>query len=303
MTVLSVAYNVISPIFIIILLSALTTRWFPLEPRTVSTMIVYLFSPLLVLGSMANTELHPEELVQIFGVMLGLTVVMSALGFGLARLLGYDRRLESAFVMTIILINAGNYGIPLNEFAFGRPGMERATVYYVASAVIANTYGVFLASRGTASARQALLNVFKLPMVYCLLIGLALNFTGTTLPLPLQRVADLLGGAAVPGMLVLLGMQLARASLRGQIKPILISAGMRLIVAPLVAAGLVIAFGIGGLTRDVVIVESAMPTAVITSALAIQFDADGDFVAAAILVSTLASIVTLSLLLALLGVS
>jgi len=205
--------------------------------------------------------------------------------------------------MAIVLINAGNYGIPLNEFAFGRPGMERATVYYVASAVIANTYGVFLASRGTASARQALLNVFKLPMVYCLVIGLALNITGTALPLPLQRVADLLGSAAVPAMLVLLGMQLARASLRGQIKPILLSAGMRLVVAPLVAAGLVIAFGIGGLTRDVILVESAMPTAVITSALAIQFDADGDFVAASILLSTVASIVTLSLLLALLGVS
>ncbi len=303
MTVLSVAYNVISPIFIIVLLSALTTRWFPLEPRTVSTMVVYLFSPMLVLGSMANTELLPEELAQIFGVMLALTVVMSILGFGLARLLGYDRRRESAFVMAIVLINAGNYGIPLNEFAFGRPGMERATVYYVASAVIANTYGVFLASRGTASARQALLNVFKLPMVYCLVIGLALNATGTALPLPLQRVADLLGSAAVPAMLVLLGMQLARASLRGQIKPILLSAGMRLVVAPLVAAGLVIAFGIGGLTRDVILVESAMPTAVITSALAIQFDADGDFVAASILLSTVASIVTLSLLLALLGVS
>jgi len=303
MTVLSVAYNVISPIFIIVLLSALTTRWFPLEPRTVSTMVVYLFSPMLVLGSMASTELLPGELAQIFGVMLALTVVMSILGFGLARLLGYDRRRESAFVMAIVLINAGNYGIPLNEFAFGRPGMERATVYYVASAVIANTYGVFLASRGTASARQALLNVFKLPMVYCLVIGLALNITGTALPLPLQRVADLLGSAAVPAMLVLLGMQLARASLRGQIKPILLSAGMRLVVAPLVAAGLVIAFGIGGLTRDVILVESAMPTAVITSALAIQFDADGDFVAASILLSTVASIVTLSLLLALLGVS
>jgi len=303
MTVLSVAYNVISPIFIIVLLSALTTRWFPLEPRTVSTMVVYLFSPMLVLGSMASTELLPGELAQIFGVMLALTVVMSILGFGLARLLGYDRRRESAFVMAIVLINAGNYGIPLNEFAFGRPGMERATVYYVASAVIANTYGVFLASRGTASARQALLNVFKLPMVYCLVIGLALNVTGTALPLPLQRVADLLGSAAVPAMLVLLGMQLARASLRGQIKPILLSAGMRLVVAPLVAAGLVIAFGIGGLTRDVILVESAMPTAVITSALAIQFDADGDFVAASILLSTVASIVTLSLLLALLGVS
>ncbi|GAB4572670.1 MAG: AEC family transporter [Anaerolineae bacterium] len=303
MSVLSVAYSVISPIVITVALSALLARYLKPDPRALSSIIIYLFSPMLVLNSMANTELKANELAQIIGMVIVLAGVMSVIGFVAARWMRLDRRTESAFLMTAVLMNAGNYGIPLNEFAYGTPGMDRAVVYYVASALIANTYGVYLASRGTASVRDSILNVFKLPMVYCLVIGLALNATGTPLPLPLERASQVLGSAAVPGMLTLLGFQLARASLRGRLKPIMAAAGMRLLIAPAVAVGLVAVFGLSGLTRNVAIVESAMPTAVITSALAIQFDADGDFVAAAILFSTLASVLTLSVVLALLGVS
>ncbi|MBN2469080.1 MAG: AEC family transporter [Anaerolineae bacterium] len=301
MTVLTVAYNVISPIALIIGLSALASRYLEIAPRTVSSLIIYLFSPMLVLHSMTYTELQPGDLLHIIGVALLLSVVMSVIGFGAARVLKLDRRTESAFVMTIVLMNAGNYGIPLNEFAYGVPGADRAMVYYIASALLGNTYGVFLASRGTASARDSILNVFKLPLIYCLGLGLILNFSGVELPVPLERSSYLLGSAAVPAMLTLLGMQLARASLRGRIAPVLAASGLRLLVAPVIALGLAVMLGITGLTKDVIIVESAMPTAVITSALAIQFDADGDFVAAAILISTAASVITLSVLLALLG--
>ncbi len=302
MTVLTVAYNVISPIAIVVVLSALAGRYIKLDLRTISNLIMYLFSPMLVLNSMANSAIQPEEFIRIMGLVLVLTAVMSALGFGISRLMGFDRGLESVFLLTIVLMNAGNYGVPLNEFAFGTPGMDRALIYYVTSAVLANTYGVYLASRGKSSVRESVLNVFKLPMVYFLVIGLALNFTGTAMPLPLERASRLLGDAAVPGMLVLLGLQLGRASLHGRLKPIMLASGMRLVVAPLVALGLALLFGMEGLTRSVVIVESAMPTAVMSGALAIQFDADDGFVVGVILFSTALSVVTLSILLALLGV-
>lgn len=302
MTVLSVAYNVISPIAIIVALSALASHYLKPEPRTLSTLIIYLFSPMLVLNSMASTEIQPGDLVNIMGISVLLVVVMSVIGFGVARLLKLDKRTESAFVMVIVLVNAANYGIPVNEFAYGIPGADRAMVYYIGTALVGNTYGVFLASRGSASMRESIMNVFKIPMVYCLVAGLALNFSGTALPVPLERASYLLGSAAVPGMLALLGMQLARATFKGRMGPVLAAAGLRLLVGPVVALGLTLLLGMSGLSRDVSIIESAMPTAVISSALAIQFDADGDFVAAAILFSTVASVATLSVLLALLGV-
>jgi predicted permease len=215
----------------------------------------------------------------------------------IARLLKLDRRAESAFILTAVLINAGNYGIPLNKFAFGDRGEERALIYFVMTVVISNTFGVFLASRGSVSTRRALLNVFRVPLPYAAVLGFALNMGDIEMPVALQRSTSLLGDAASPGMLVVLGVQLSRASIRGRIPPILLASGVRLVVSPLIAVPVSLAFGMAGLTRDVAIVQSAMPTAVISGVLATEFGADSEFVTAVILTSTLFSMATLSVLL------
>jgi predicted permease len=59
--------------------------------------------------------------------------------------------------------------------------------------------------------------------------------------------------------------------------------------------------GIDGLLRNVLVVESAMPTAVNSLIIAVEYDANPDFVSAAVLSSTLLSIVTLSILVMILG--
>jgi len=75
---------------------------------------------------------------------------------------------------------------------------------------------------------------------------------------------------------------------------------LRLIVAPALAALLAGLVGLEGLARDVTVLESAMPTAVITTILATEFDSDPPFAALCVLVTTLASLLTLTILLNLL---
>ena len=204
-------------------------------------------------------------------------------------------------LLTILLMNAANYGLPLNNFAFGETGYQRAMVYYVMSTVVANTFGVFLASRGSTSIREAALNVLRVPLLYGLVFGLVLNFTDTALPLPLQLVVSLMGDAAVPTMMVLLGMNLTNANLKGHIGPIALATGIKLVLAPLIAVGLTAIFGMSGINQQVAILQSGMPTAIISGVLATEFGSDAEFTTAVILVSTVASVLTLSVLLVLVG--
>jgi predicted permease len=129
---------------------------------------------------------------------------------------------------------------------------------------------------------------------------LALNFTGSSLPTPLERSIGLLGDAAIPAMLVVLGLRLSRASIRGQIKPVLIVSAIKLMVAPVVGLLLAMLLGLSGLTRQVGITQSSMPTAVMASILATEFGSESEVVTGTIVVTTLASMVTLSILLSLL---
>jgi len=60
----------------------------------------------------------------------------------------------------------------------------------------------------------------------------------------------------------------------------------------LLAAGFVIMFGVSGVSRNVILLDSIMPPAVFNVILAQKYDADPDAVASAILIGTLLSVVT-----------
>lgn len=298
---LGIMFNVIAPIFLVVGAGAIIGRRFRPDPAAISVLLIYLFIPALAFDGITRTDLTGDELLGIAGVATGIALLMALFGLGLARLLRFDRRLESAFLISVIMMNAANYGIPLNSFAFGPPGEQRAIIYYVMSVVLGAILGVYFASRGTASVRGALLNVLRVPISYAAVAGLAVNLAGWQMPLLLERGVGILAQGAVPGMLVLLGLQLARGTaLRGRWGPITLASGLRLVLAPLLAVPLALALGLSGVTFQVAVVESSMPTAVMASALATQFGSDAEFTAAVTLVSTLASIVTLSVLLALL---
>jgi hypothetical protein len=299
---LSIMLNVISPIFIIVGIVIVIARRLNPDPRGLSTLLVYLFIPSLAFTGIVQSDLRGGEVIGLAAVAVTMSLLMALIGLGVSRLAKFDRKLESAFLISIILVNAANYGIPLNRFAFGPDGERQAIIYYVMSVMMGNVLGVYFASRGEASVKAAVLNVLKVPIAYAALAGLIVNLAEITLPLPLERAIGILSQASVPGMLALLGLKLAETSLRVRWRPLLLATGIRLVLAPFIAFPLAALLGLTGVTFQVAIVESSMPTAVLANALATQFNSDTEFTSAVTLVSTLASIVTLSILIALLTV-
>ncbi len=297
---LGVAYNVLSPIFLIIGVTVLLDRRFVLDPRVFSRAVIYLFSPCLVFGGIAGSDLKADELGLILAMAALSSLLMALVGWGETRLFRFDRKVGSAFVLSVVSVNAGNYGLPLNDFAFGQAGMQRAIVFFVVTAMISNTLGVYLASRGTASVRRSLLNVLMVPLPYATVLGFIINMRNVALPVPLDRAVTLLGQAAVPGMLIVLGLQLSRSSIKGRMGPIWLATITRLGVAPLIAFLLAALLGLSGLARQVSIIQASMPTAAMAGVLATEFNSDAEFTTAVILVSTLVSIITLGILLTLL---
>jgi predicted permease len=298
-TLIEVARDVLAPIFIVVALSFWLDRRLGIDPGSLSRLVIYLFSPALVFNSLASSSLSGGEAEQLVGVAVVMSFMVAGLAWLIARGQKFNPKMESAFIMSATLINAGNYGIPLNRFAFGTAGESRAVIFYVATAFMAYTVGVFIASRGTRSAREALRNVFYVPLLYAAVLGVLFNMWNVRLPVSLDRSVNLLSDAAIPAMLVVLGIQLSRASLRGQIRPILMASSLRLLAGPLLAFGLVLVFGMSGYARQVSIVQAGMPTAVATGVLATEFGSDAEFATATILVSTVLSMATLTVLLTL----
>ncbi len=298
----AIFYNNIVPIFIAIGLGYALQRRLKIEIKSVSRITFYALSPCLVFSSLVTSTISGQEFwdIAFFQILITLAVALAA--WGVARALRFDRTMESAFLLVTVFVNSGNYGLSVNLLAFGETALARAIVYFVVSSLLTNTIGVYLASRSKATASDALLNVFKVPIVYAVLLAVLVNLinldvTGS----PVFKAVEMVGQGAVPLMLLLLGMQLASAPLAQGMRTAGLAAFIRLAVTPVLALPLAHLLNLTGSTLQACVVEASMPTAVTTAVLAIEFDARPEFVTSAIFLSTLASPLTLTPLIALLS--
>jgi len=295
---LSVLVNIVLPVFVIIGAGFIVARMKSLNAQTLSRLSLYILAPALVFSKLSQTTISRTDFVQVVVFTILGTLIVLFLSWVTARLLRLNRSRESAFMLSCSFVNHGNYGLPLVLFAFGQEGLERALIYFVTGAFLANTLAVFIASRGKAKATTSLLNIFKIPMIYAIAAVFVVNATNFVVPEAILKPLNMAADAAIPVMLLLVGVQLAGASLRGQFGLISMAVLVRLVGGAIV--GLVVAtlMGLTGVTRQACLVEHSTPTAVTSGILAMEFGTEPEFVTGVIFTSTLASIVSMTLLVA-----
>jgi len=295
---LSIFANDVLPIFIVAAVGFAVARVLKADVRTLSRITFNALSPCLVFHLLVTSSLSASD----FGRMTALAVLV-IVGIGLvARLvtlpLRLDRALTSAFLIVVMFSNSGNYGLPVVLFAFGRDALAHATVYFVANAVATYTLGVFLASAGRRSIGQAARGVLRVPAVWGVVAAGTVVGLGIPMPPAIMRPVELLSGAALPTMILVLGMQLERSAWPDRPALVALAGALSLVVTPLLAVGAAQLLGLTGVARQAAIVQSGMPSAVLTTILAIEFDVKPSFVTACVMLSTLASPITVTLLIA-----
>lgn len=271
------------------------------SPRPLSRVIFYIFSPCLIFTLLTQNNLSDGDILNVLLFTWATTILVGVIAWFVGKAFKLDRQILAAVLLASMFMNAGNFGLSVVLFAFGDLALSFASLFFVATAILAYTVGIIIASTGSASIPQAMLNLLKVPMIYSLFLAIVFMRTQWQVPLPVERTTTLLGNAAIPAMLVLLGMQLKKASWANMITPLAIAGTMRLLVSPIIAMLLAFAFGISGVARQAVVLEAAMPTAVLTTVLATEYEANPSFVTAAVFVTTLVSPITLTPLLAYLG--
>lgn len=293
--------NNLGPILLAAAAGFLISKWLNLNPRTLSQLIFYIFSPCLVFILLATSELDGQDIVRTVTFAILMTLLMGVLAWGFGRALRLDRRLLAAVLIATLFMNAGNYGLPLTQFAFGEAALAHASLFFVCTSLLINSLGIVIASSGSRGLLASIKGLLKFPATYALILGVLFNITGWQLPTPIHRSVELMADASIPAMLILLGMQFTKMRWDGQPRALALVTGLRLVIAPLLAFGLARLMGAQGAAQQALVIESAMPTAVMTTVLATEFDIYPSFITTTVFATTLLSPFTLTPLLALLG--
>lgn len=311
--------NVVLPIFFIITIGAILRRLGKIDERVFSRTQLYVLSPALIFVAMTGNSAEISILLKVLFFVAALSVILMFLAQGTGLLFKENRVTRNAISLASMFSNSGFYGIPVCMLAFGEEGVVYAAIFVAGSSTVQSTLGIFLASAGKKKFSEAIAAVFKVPMLYAIIVSKLLLHFGKLPPEPLMKMINMLGHSAIPLGLLLLGMQLQKiiyerfGGSEREIEQISIKKKRKEMLQGVSAAvikiggGFVVAlllariFGFDSLIRKVLIVEAAMPTAVNAVVFATEFDCRPEIVTVGILTSTIASIVTITAILNYLG--
>ena len=292
-----ILFQVLAPIVILVAAGFVLQRRLRLDIKSINRVVYFVLSPSLVYSSILNLGFDAGVTGRSVLFAALHMLVMGMLALTLTRLWGYKGGLASAFVITTILMNNGNYGLPLNLFAFGETGFGYALVLFMFNALVGGAVSIFLAIRGKSDGWAALRRTLVQPIVIAMILGVLSRTTGIAPRGSLMDMIDMAGQAAIPVFLLVLGMSLAQTDVRANLSPVLRLTTVRMLISPAVALALAALVGLTGVAFSVAVMQASMPSAVNTIVITNEFDAAPDFTAGAVLMTTLASLVTLPVLL------
>lgn len=310
---LSILLEVLLPVALVAAIGFGLGRRFPLEQVTLNRVVIFGMSPALIFTALLQADLSGSGALLMVALSVGVVALMGALTVAIALPLGVRGPALSALLLSALFMNSGNYGLPTARFAFGEAGFTQALFFFIAQSVMAQTLGVGIAAAGSSKAGRGIVRrvagrVLRMPQVYATVAALLVRATGfdpegaTGLAAGLFRGLALLGEATLPMMLIVLGTQLADGVALQEPGLVALACALRLLVSPLVAYGLGMAMGLDQLNLAVGVMLAGMPTAVHTTIAALEFNTRPSLVVGAVVTSSLLSLLTLSVLLAIIGV-
>lgn len=250
----------------------------------VTRIVMNVGAPCLIIASFSRADIDIGKMAEMALATAVILLAMLLIGVVLIRLL---RLKTSTFLPSLLFSNIGNMGLPLCLFAFGETGLALGlTVFLVVFSLHMSLGLLLVAGKGN------LTGLLKQPVLWATAISLMLVGSGRSLPVWLGNTMSMLGGFTIPLMLITLGVSLARLKVTEWRYSLLFSMtrvaggfGIAVLVAGL--------FGMQGVDRGVLILQSSMPVAVFNYLLALRYQREPGEVAGMVVLSTLLSFVML----------
>lgn len=324
----TIFYQICLPILLLAGLGYVLQRYIGLDIHTLKSITFYVTLPTVIFTSVATSTVPAGDVGRVLLFVATFLLLGGILTYvGLASR-GVDPAHRRAIVITSMNPNAGNFGFPVQELVFRSIGRGAAAQTLLAFVIITQnllnfTIGVaFLAGGGEGrSIKQHLKTILEFPPIYALVAAIVVKQVGGVLSslessalfgadpsivvesvvAPFRRVLSLIRGAFIPLALLTLGAQLGTMDLRRSDYPVALSVILRIVAGPVFAFLLLALFGIQGFLAQVLFLAFGGPSAVNAMLLCLEFDAAPDLAARTVLYTTLASPISVTILIFLAG--
>jgi len=287
---MSIILQSVLPVAFIIIIGYIAGKKLTMERSTLSQLSVYILAPALVTDSFYRNSVGGDVT---FRFLLAYAIISLILYIGIlifTKLKNLSTENNRNLFAILLCPNNGNMGLSISAFALGEEGLARAVIYMIGSSVV--LFGVLPAVLKGESIIKGVNMTLRLPLIWAMILGVTLHLTNVTIPFNLGKSLEWLGISSIPIALLILGMQLTNTRFRFNFTHFLASLS-KLAIAPVVAYGVGKIMALEGIDLQILVLQTAMPTAVNTAVMMEEFGTDATMISRTIILSTLMSFITI----------
>jgi len=287
--------DIILPTFFAILIGYLVGKLTKINIAPVTDITLYIGVPALVFVSLTKQDIVLADAAKIWAASLIITIGCMLVAWLVFKATGQK---HSGLYVPIGVMNTVNIPFPIVSLAYGAPGLAAATLFNIPNNLFVFTVGTGIMTR--KHWRENIKEVFRLPVIYASILGLILNLLDVPVPSLVLEPLAFISQLAGPLVLITLGFNISKAKMTA-IPTSLLASFLRMGVGLGIGLLIVQALDITGVFRSIVILDSVMPAAAMSSILATKYDNEAELVSSVVFVTTLASLVVIPVLLNVLG--
>ena len=283
-------FEVLFPVFFIIGIGYFLGKRDPkINTKFITDFAGNIGTPAMIFYTITTTGVTLEVFLNYFLYAIVIIFGFAIVGFFVLLALRKDPISE---LPPLILPNTGNMGIPICLFAYGTAGLGVASA--IASVIILFhfTVGVFLAKK-----KFSFEVVIKNAPTYAIIISIIFLYYGWEVPKFLENTTFLLTYATIFLVLMSLGVALTRLRVVSWNKAVILGF-VRVVIGPIIGFSLIKVFNLSGFAAGVLLIQSAMPSAVLTYLVGSMYSPKKviDSVASVIVTSTLMSFISIPII-------
>lgn len=306
MNIFFIILGKIAPLYLNIGIGYILARYFRIKREQIAFLLVYILGPVVIFFAVLSIEIN----MQLVFLPLFIFIFGSVIAFYILK--KYKNEWNDASVNTLAFTcgtgNTGYFGIPLAMILL-EPSVANIFIFgTLASLLYENTTGFYVTAKGSFTARQSIIKVLKLPLLYAFIAGLSFNLVGFRTPEVIVPYFENLKWAyGILGMMML-GMGMKGFNLHEDFdkKYIRISYFFKFIFWPAVVLAIIFVDKtfINFLNEEiykVMFLFSIVPLAGNTVTLAVLLKAKPEKASFTVLLSTIVSVIYIPVMLAIYG--
>lgn len=262
------------------------------DSTLLSKLVINIFLPALIFSNLSVATISSDMLILPF-ISIIFCFICMFIAFIYCKSRGYSKVKTWTIIVAVSMMNTAFVGYPVILGVYGNSGFLRAVFYDMSVAIFFVVMGMILVGVFGGNRRDVIKNGVTFVPLWAVILGILFNVFNIHLGYVMTNVLDYLGDATIPLIMLSLGLTINLRRINDYLEDTFFVTVVRLLVAPCIMFFCLVLLHVDGLSRNVAILQSAMPTAMNALVLAITYELDVEFMSSLIFITTILCLFTL----------